>query len=151
MGRPDPTIATYRQRLRDGVAGKHFNKSCVSHLDIRWSRAGHNAKIDAFANGVIAGNRTLLSSALHSYWSAQIKQICSKKSLQMEYQAAEKGLLLGYSLPSPGEMSTLMQVRLIAGIGEMNEAHISDRERKANFDLVCYQICLRTIHDLFEA
>ncbi len=105
MGRPDPTIAIYRQRLRDGVAGKHFNKSCVSHLDIRWSRAGHNAKIDALANGVIAGNRTLLSSALHS----------------------------------------------IAGIGEMNEAHISDRERKANFDLVCYQICLRTIHDLFEA
>src|SRR3546814_19611592 len=35
--------------------------------------------------------------------------------------------------------------------GEIRETHISERERKANFDGTCYQICLRTIHEVLEA
>jgi len=34
---------------------------------------------------------------------------------------------------------------------EIRETHISYRERKAKFDETCYQICLRTIHEVLEA
>ncbi len=54
------------------------------------------------------------------------------------------------SLPAAGR-STKSRIRLTASTGEVKETHISERDQKANFDSVCYQICLRTLHELFEA
>jgi restriction system protein len=42
-------------------------------------------------------------------------------------------------------------VRFVSSTGEIRETHITDKEQRANFDSTCYQICLRTIHELFEA
>jgi restriction system protein len=119
--------------------------------NFKTEQANHNAKIDALAKGVIAGEAESIIEHASLVLERSHYADLFEKSFQMEYQAEGKVLLLEYSLPSPDEMPTLKQVRFIASTGEMRETHISDREKKANFDLVCYQICLRTIHELFEA
>src|SRR3546814_4709438 len=48
-------------------------------------------------------------------------------------------------------MPTLKAARFVPATGEIRETHISERERKANFDGTCYQICLRTSHEVLEA
>ena len=74
-----------------------------------------------------------------------------EKSYQMEYDELNRTLLLEYDLPSPDVMPTLKSVRFVQSTGEMKESHISEPDRKASFESVCYQICLRTLHELLEA
>lgn len=114
-------------------------------------QAIQNAKIDALAAGVNNGeNDSVIEHASLVLERSDYGDFFNK-SFQIEYQPKNKILMLEYTLPSPDEMPTLKQVRFIASTGEMKETHISEKEKKANFDLVCYQICLRTIHELFEA
>ncbi|GAA0600328.1 restriction endonuclease [Paenochrobactrum glaciei] len=114
-------------------------------------QAIQNAKIDALAAGV--NNGEIDSVIEHASLVLERSDYGDffDKSFQIEYQPENKILMLEYTLPSPDEMPTVKQVRFIASTGEMKETHISEKEKKANFDLVCYQICLRTIHELFEA
>src|SRR3546814_14736109 len=74
-----------------------------------------------------------------------------EKSFEIDYVPDEKTLLIEYQLPSPDHMPTLKAARFVPATGEIRETHISERERKANFDGTCYQICLRTIHEVLEA
>lgn len=74
-----------------------------------------------------------------------------EKSFELEYDKSSRTLLLEYDLPSPDIMPTLKSVRFVQSTGEMKESHISERDRKASFESACYQICLRTLHELFEA
>src|SRR3546814_13500365 len=67
------------------------------------------------------------------------------------FRSDEKTLLIEYQLPSPDHMPTLKAARFVPATGEIRETHISERERKANFDGTCYQLCLRTIHEVLEA
>src|SRR3546814_8176868 len=66
-----------------------------------------------------------------------------EKSFEIDYVPDEKTLLIEYQLPSPDHMPTLKAARFVPATGEIRETHISERERKANFDGTCYQICLR--------
>lgn len=74
-----------------------------------------------------------------------------EKSFEIEFDPGERLLLVEYELPSPDKMPTLKSVRFVPSTGELKETNISAREQKANFDLACFQICLRTLHELFEA
>ena len=74
-----------------------------------------------------------------------------EKSYEMEYDPENRTLLLEYDLPSPDAMPTLKAVRFVQSTGEMKETHVSAGEQKSDFESVCYQICLRTLHELFEA
>ena len=74
-----------------------------------------------------------------------------EKSYEIEYDQPSRTLLLEYELPSPDVTPTLKSVRFVQSTGEMKESHISERDRKASFESVCYQVCLRTLHELGRA
>src|SRR3546814_15286171 len=78
-----------------------------------------------------------------SDWSSDV---CSSDLIQ--YHQDDKLLLVAYDLPCPDTLPTLKSVKFIKSTGEMKESHISDREKRANFEAVAYQVCLRTIHEL---
>ncbi|QVQ35434.1 restriction endonuclease (plasmid) [Pseudochrobactrum algeriensis] len=111
----------------------------------------YNAKIDQLADGVSKGDTNSVIEHASLVLELSDYDDLFEKSYQIEYQPEDKILLVQYELPSPDKIPTLKQVRFVASTGEMKETHISDREKKNNFDAVCYQICLRTIHELFEA
>lgn len=74
-----------------------------------------------------------------------------EKSFDLQFQSDSKTLLVEYRLPAPDDLPLAKTVRFIPGTGELKVTQISAAEKKSLYDEICYQICLRTIHELFEA
>lgn len=74
-----------------------------------------------------------------------------EKSYLVQYHRQNRLAKVAYDLPTIEILPSIKSVKFIKATGELRESFISDRERKANFESACYQICLRTIHELFEA
>jgi len=59
--------------------------------------------------------------------------------------------VVDYQLSDPDDLPLAKTVRFVATTGELTETKLSQKEARDLFDSACYQICLRTIHELFEA
>ena len=110
-----------------------------------------NERIDELEKAYAEGDTSAIIEHASMVLEASDYGALFEKSYQMEYDELNRTLLLEYDLPSPDVMPTLKSVRLVQSTGEMKESHISERDRKASFESVCYQICLRTLHELLEA
>jgi len=73
------------------------------------------------------------------------------KEFDVEFDAVEKILLVEYMLPSPDDLPSTKIVKFSANTGELKETSIAAKDLKSLFEDVCYQVCLRTIHEIFEA
>lgn len=110
-----------------------------------------NARVDALALGISLGETdSVIEHASLVLENSDYGDLFGK-SFEIDYVRDEKTLLVEYALPSPDLMPTLKTVKFVQSSGEIKETHISEREQKSNYDSVGYQICLRTIHELFEA
>ena len=58
-------------------------------------------------------------------------------------------LTVEYGLPARDRMPTLTKVTFVNG--EMREKHLTERQANSLYDSVCYQVAIRTLHELFEA
>lgn len=74
-----------------------------------------------------------------------------EKTFEIDYQPDTKTLLVEYQLPTVDDVPNVKTVRFVKTSGELKQTFISERETKTIFDRACYQIALRTIHELFEA
>lgn len=111
----------------------------------------HNEKMDALSKSITTADpQSVIEHASIVLDKSEYYDLF-EKSFEIDYLEAEKTLLIDYALPSPDIMPTLKAVRFVSSSGELKESHISEREKRANYDLVCYQICLRTIHEIIEA
>ena len=114
-------------------------------------QAERNAKVDALARGVSTGEPQSVIEHTTLVLEKSNYGDLFEKSFEIDYVPDGKTLLIEYQLPSPDQMPTLKDVRFVPATGQIRETHISERERMANFDRTCYQICLRTIHEVLEA
>lgn len=76
---------------------------------------------------------------------------CIPKNFDIAYNADNKTLVLHYQLPDPDDLPLTKNVKYVASTGELQETKIAQKEAKELFDDTCYQLALRTIHELFEA
>ncbi len=74
-----------------------------------------------------------------------------EKSYVLDYDEEEKLLLIEYELPSPDRMPSVKAVKFVQSTSELKETQLSERDKKSSFDAACYKICLRTMHEVFEA
>ena len=114
-------------------------------------QAERNAKIDALAHGVAAGDPQSIIEQTTIILEKSDYNDLFEKSFQVEYLLQEKTLLIEYNLPSPDHMPQIKSARFIPATGEVRETYISEREQKTNFEKTCYQICLRTIQEALQA
>jgi restriction system protein len=70
---------------------------------------------------------------------------------ELDWIEPSRTLLINYRLPTPDAVPRLKTAKLILSTGEMKETLISEKQHAEIYDDACYQICLRTIHELFEA
>jgi len=64
----------------------------------------------------------------------------------------ENGILIvNYSLPAPNAVPRLKEVKYNQSRNQLVEIYVSDSEANKRYDSLLYQICLRTLHELFEA
>ncbi|MER9746728.1 restriction endonuclease [Mesorhizobium sp. M0140] len=114
-------------------------------------QAAANQRVDALVANVANGDPQAVIEHATLVLDASDYDEMYEKSYEIEYASDAKTLMLEYQLPSPDELPVVKSVRFVAATGELKDTHISEKEQKANYDSVCYQICLRTIHELFEA
>jgi restriction system protein len=56
-----------------------------------------------------------------------------------------------YDIPSPDDFPKVKEVRYVASRGELKESYYREAEVRQLYDSAIYQLCLRTIHEIFES
>ena len=69
----------------------------------------------------------------------------------VSYNSATQIAVIECELPDKESIPTLMKVTYVVASREFREKHISENDRDKLFDLVLYQIALRTIYEIFES
>ena len=70
---------------------------------------------------------------------------------EIQYNSETKILIVDYSLPAPEQLPCLKEVNYLKSKNVFKETFISDNELNDIYDDVLYQICLRTLYELFSA
>ncbi|WP_300603858.1 restriction endonuclease [Niabella sp.] len=73
------------------------------------------------------------------------------KNFDLEYNDSNKILIIEYVLPNPDQLPRIADVKYIAAKREIKENYISETQLSKMYDTTIYNICLRTIHEIFEA
>ncbi|WP_299625654.1 restriction endonuclease [Pelagibius sp.] len=110
-----------------------------------------NAKVDALEAAWRDGQPEAVEEHASIVLEASKHDEVVPKQWEVQYDPESKLLLVEYLLPTPDDLPTTKSVRFVASTGELKETSISERDKKTLFDDLCYQICLRTLHELFEA
>jgi restriction system protein len=114
-------------------------------------QAERNSKVDELKAALEAGSADAVIEHATLVLDASDYGGLFEKSFVIQYHESDQLLLVAYDLPPPDALPSVKSVKFAKATGELKESHITEREVKANFELVAYQICLRTIHELFEA
>lgn len=70
---------------------------------------------------------------------------------EIEYSAPSGMLVVDFALPDIEALPKMASVRYIASRDTFEEKYLSEAKLKAMYNSVCYQIAIRTLHELFEA
>lgn len=73
------------------------------------------------------------------------------KEFELDYSPESKVLVVDYTLPSLDDMPVIKEVKYVQSREEHVEVPLSDSVRTKLYDSVCYQVALRTLHELYEA
>ena len=99
-----------------------------------WRRNDRNAVVNVVA--------ALLSSlSENKFFSGDFR---------IEYQGAERLLVLDYTLPSPPDMPDLKTCRYVISEDEFRETKISKTELHKLYENACYQLTLAVVYSIFE-
>lgn len=73
------------------------------------------------------------------------------KSFALDYIPETQLLVVEYELPDLECLPRLKQLKYVAARDEMREAYVSDSWLTKTYDDVLYQVCLRSIHEIFQS
>jgi restriction system protein len=71
------------------------------------------------------------------------------KEFDIIYSSENKQIVIDYELPPIDKLPTLKEVKFVSK--QRKEYHITDNHLNTLFDLTVLRICLRTVHEIFEA
>jgi restriction system protein len=125
----------FRHANEEFLASQRAASARVDALRVAWFRK----EVDA----VVEQTDLVLNNSKYPNWM--------KLDFTAAYEANGGSLVIDYRLPAPDELPTLERVTFIKSRNEKAEKYIPEARRKKLFDSVCYQIALRTLHELFEA
>jgi restriction system protein len=117
----------------------------------RLHETDEKARVDAFKQDVASAKR----SAVEEFLSIALERSDYPDYFPCEFAVAfnpeTKILVCDLQLPSPGALPTLKEVVYVKTKGKLSEKQLSKKDSEALYDAVAYQICLRTIHEIFSA
>ena len=74
----------------------------------------------------------------------------SRRDLSLEYVLETKILIVDYLLPAPDDLPRVKEVKYVKSRNNTLEVHLSEKEFNQIYDDALYQICLRSLYELFE-
>jgi len=69
----------------------------------------------------------------------------------LEYRTASRTIIVAYELPSPVTLPKIKSYKYVKARDEIVAQQMTAAELKQNYESLIYQICIRTLHELFEA
>ena len=75
----------------------------------------------------------------------------SHREFDFDYIPETKILIVDHALPAPDDLVRVKEVKYIKSTNEFVEVEFSDSEFNQIYDDILYQVCLRTLHELFDA
>ncbi len=73
------------------------------------------------------------------------------KNWDLEYRGESKVLVVDYDLPAPSDMPQIEAYTYVKSRDEVKEKLLTEAKRKKLYESAIYQICIRTMHEIFEA
>ncbi len=138
-----------QRRYAESMAAiEQWNDGLVKH---RRTLAEHNDAVSKRKTGY----ESLLPEAVEDYFrrilsASQLPEnFCRQFDLQ--YVPEAKILIIEHSLPAPEELPRVKEVKYLKARSEFAEVPLSDTGFNRIYSDVLYQICLRTLYELFDA
>ena len=113
--------------------------------------AKRNAVIDEQKSAYLAGQADAVQDYCDMVLSRSEYPDLFPKEWEIDYLPDTKILVLDYMLPAPDQIPTTKEVKYIRTRDEFKETSLAVSELNSIYDDVLYQVCLRTIHELFAA
>jgi restriction system protein len=110
-----------------------------------------NKLVDEFKNKYFELDTQSIEQYCDLVLSNSIYPSSFPQSYELEYSETNKSIIIDYRLPAPSDLPKIKEVKFIKSRKEIKEITLSQPQINKLFDSTLYQICLRTIHELFEA
>lgn len=134
---------------------KRFDDECNEFLELREKYDQENQRKDRKIDDLEERWRKGDPEAIHEHTEMVLNNSnypdWVSTDFELGYRPDERMLVLNYELPSPDSMPTLKEVKYVKTRDDFVEKHIAEAQKKALYDSVCYQIALRTLHEIWEA
>jgi len=95
------------------------------------------------------------AAAVEFFYESLFKQtaypIKFERKIALQYKKKQKFLILDFGLPNKDEIPTLKDVNFVKAKEEFVEKHLAELQFNKLYDSVLYQICLKTIYEIFKA
>ena len=125
----------YEKRLEAHITEVEAQNIKIDHLHEKWKEGDPTA--------VLEHANLVLDASQYPDW------ISIKYDFQ--YDAEKQLLKIRYTLPPVNAVDIPKTVRFIKSTGELKLTSRPQKEQRELFDSMCYQIALRTVHELYEA
>ena len=111
----------------------------------------HNDAVETLQNSWKAGDtRAILAHANLVLEASDYPDFISKE-FDISFDESRGIMVVDYVLPSPEQLPLVKSAKVLPSTGEISETLIPKAEQKELYDDLCYQLSLRTIHELLEA
>ena len=111
----------------------------------------HNSKVDRLKNAYESGEEEAVLEHFDIVLSSSQYHESFPKNFELQYTPNNKILLIDYELPPLEKIPTLKTISYVKSKDEFVEKHISSSQLNKTYDNIIYQICLRTLHEIYEA
>lgn len=139
-------VATW-EKIQKAFWDDHLAKKAAFEEE----QAASHAEVERLKSEVAQGSEDAVIEHASLVLEASNYHELFEKSYLVQYHRDNRLLKIAYDLPSMDVLPSIKAVKFVKATGELRESYITERDKKANFESASYQICLRTIHELFEA
>jgi len=128
-------LQLWKDRKKDFLTQREDRNDAIEQLRIKYP-TGDSAAIELYMDAAL---------------SLSIYPDCCSQDFEGAFIPESGIFLVDYLLPTPANLPKTKQVRYIMSRDVFEESFIRPNELNALYDSVCYQICLRTVHEIFTA
>jgi restriction system protein len=150
----------YKQKLQAVEIQRNNLKARYNELEKEWeqqkaqyyqNQERHNLKVSELKEKYFQGDSQAVLEYCELVLNNSEYPAEFPKNFDLDYSPDSKMLIVEYMLPSPNVLPRISEVKYIAAKKELKEFFISESQLAKMYDAVIYKICLRTIHEIFEA
>lgn len=133
------SILAYENAKMEFEKNKQFQEQALRELKLNYANKQTQA-IEQYCDLVLS----------HSELPTYITQDYLLTKWELEYKPENEVLVINYWLPTPDEIPNTKSVKYVKTKDELVETKLSTAAQKENYNNALYQICLKTIHKLFQ-